>query len=54
MKIKLLHDAKVRFSAGQELEVEGREAERLLSLGLVEVVPAKPAAKKTTTKKKEG
>lgn len=52
MKIKLLRNTAVRFSAGQELEVDEREARRLLSLGLVEIkVPAKKAS---TAKKKEG
>ena len=51
MKIKLLRDTAVRFSAGQELEVEEREASRLLALGLIEPVKQ---VKKTATKKKEG
>lgn len=50
MKIKLLRDTAVRFSAGQELEVAEQEARRLLALGLIE--PVKQVKK--TTKKKEG
>lgn len=51
MKIKLLRDARVNFPAGQELEVEEREAERLLSFGLAEVILEKPK-KAAATKKK--
>lgn len=51
MKVKLLRDTKVFFNTGQELEVEGREAERLIAFGLAEPVKQ---AKKMATKKKEG
>ena len=53
MKIKLLRDTAVRFSAGQVLEVAEQEARRLLALGLIEIAPVK-AVKKTAQKKKEG
>lgn len=52
MKVKLLHDTRVNYPAGQELEVSAQEAERLLAFGLA--VPVKATVKKASTKKKEG
>jgi hypothetical protein len=41
MKIKLLMDQRVIFAKGSEIEVDEREAERLLSLGFAEKVAEK-------------
>ena len=58
MKIKLLMDQRVVFAKGSEIEVDEREAERLLSLGFAEKVAEKKAVVETKAekpkKKKEG
>jgi hypothetical protein len=58
MKIKLLMDQRVIFAKGSEIEVDEREAERLLSLGFAEKVAEKKAVVETKAekpkKKKEG
>lgn len=46
MKIKLLMDQRVIFAKGSEIEVDEREAERLLSLGFAEKVADKKAVVK--------
>ena len=47
MKVKLLRDTSVSLSAGTEVEVEEREAERLLAFGLaVKADERKKAARK--------
>jgi len=46
MKIKLLMDQRVIFAKGSEIEVDEREAERLLSLGFAEKVAEKKAVVK--------
>jgi len=48
MKIKLLHDHRVLFSAGSEIDVDEREAEKLLALD----VAVKAEEEKKTQKKK--
>lgn len=63
MKIKLLMDQRVIFAKGSEIEVDEREAERLLSLGFAEKLEEVKAEevkvevkeeKKPSKKKKEG
>ena len=47
MKIKLLYDYRVLFSAGSEIEVDEREAEKLLALDVaVKTEEEKKPAKK--------
>jgi hypothetical protein len=46
MKIKLLMDQRVIFAKGSEIEVDEREAARLLSLGFAEKVAEKKAVAK--------
>ena len=46
MKIKLLMDQRVIFAKGSEIEVDEREAERLLSLGFAEKVAGEKAVVK--------
>ena len=46
MKIKLLMDQRVIFAKGSVIEVDEREAERLLSLGFAEKVADKKAVVK--------
>ena len=46
MKIKLLMDQRVIFAKGSEIEVDEREAERLLSLGFAEKAAEKKAVVK--------
>ena len=48
-KVKLLYDYKVLLSAGSEIEVDEREAERLLAFNLAEKVK-KTAPKKAAKK----
>jgi hypothetical protein len=58
MKIKLLMDQRVIFAKGSEIEVDEREAERLLSLGFAEKVAEKKEVIQETKaekpKKKKG
>jgi hypothetical protein len=58
MKIKLLMDQRVIFAKGSEIEVDAREAERLLSLGFAEKVAEKKEVIQETKaekpKKKKG
>jgi hypothetical protein len=58
MKIKLLMDQRVIFAKGSEIEVDEREAERLLSLGFAEKVVGKKEVIQETKaekpKKKKG
>ena len=58
MKIKLLMDQRVIFAKGSEIEVDEREAERLLALGFAEkVVEKKEVIQETKAekpKKKKG
>jgi hypothetical protein len=63
MKIKLLMDQRVIFAKGSVIEVDEREAERLLSLGFAEKLEEVKAEevkveikeeKKPSKKKKEG
>jgi hypothetical protein len=49
MKVKLLHDTRVNFPAGTELEVSEAEASRLQAFGLAEEV--KEQAPKKAPKK---
>ena len=51
MKIKLLMDQRVIFAKGSEIEVDEREAERLLSLGFAseEKEPVKVEAEEAKT-----
>ena len=51
MKIKLLMDQRVIFAKGSEIEVDEREAERLLSLGFAEKVAEKKAVVETKAEK---
>ena len=57
MKIKLLMDQRVIFAKGSEIEVDEREAARLLSLGFAEKIAEKKAVTETKAerpkKKKE-
>jgi hypothetical protein len=58
MKVKLLMDQRVIFAKGSEIEVDEREAERLLSLGFAEKVAEKKEVIQETKaekpKKKKG
>lgn len=58
MKIKLLMDQRVIFAKGSEIEVDEREAARLLSLGFAEKIAEKKVVVETKAekpkKKKEG
>ena len=51
MKIKLLMDQRVIFAKGSEIEVDEREAERLLSLGFAEKVAEKKVVVETKAEK---
>lgn len=42
MKVKLLHDTRVNFPAGTELEVSEAEASRLQAFGLAEEIKQAP------------
>lgn len=50
MKVKLLYDYKVFLSAGTEIEVNEREAERLLAFGMAEKKAEKAEEKKPKKK----
>ena len=58
MKIKMLVDSRIFFAKGSEIEVDEREAERLLSLGFAEKVAEKKEVIQETKaekpKKKKG
>lgn len=58
MKIKMLLDSRIFFAKGSEVEVDEREAERLLSLGFAEKIAEKKVVVETKAekpkKKKEG
>ena len=63
MKIKMLLDSRIFFAKGSVIEVDEREAERLLSLGFAEKLEEVKAEevkvevkeeKKPSKKKKEG
>lgn len=58
MKIKMLLDSRIFFAKGSEIEVDEREAERLLSLGFAEKIAEKKVVVETKAekpkKKKEG
>ena len=51
MKIKMLLDSRIFFAKGSEVEVDEREAERLLSLGFAEKVAEKKAVVETKAEK---
>jgi hypothetical protein len=51
MKIKMLMDSRIFFAKGSEVEVDEREAERLLSLGFAEKVAEKKAVVETKAEK---
>ncbi|WP_406022940.1 hypothetical protein [Succinivibrio sp.] len=51
MKIKMLLDSRIFFAKGSEIEVDEREAERLLSLGFAEKVAEKKAVVETKAEK---
>lgn len=58
MRIKLLHDAVVRFPSGSELEVSEEEGKRLIAFGngvevKAEEKAAAPQKKKTAAAKKK-
>lgn len=50
MKIKMLVDNRILFAKGSEIEVDEREAVRLLSLGFAEKVEDKPEPEKKASK----
>ena len=58
MKIKMLLDSRIFFAKGSEVEVDEREASRLLSLGFAEKVAEKKEVIQETKaekpKKKKG
>jgi len=58
MKIKMLLDSRIFFAKGSEVEVDEREASRLLSLGFAEKIAEKKVVVETKAekpkKKKEG
>lgn len=53
MKIKMLMDSRVFFAKGSEIEVDEREAARLLSLGFAEKVAEKKVVETKAEKPKK-
>jgi hypothetical protein len=51
MKIKMLLDSRIFFAKGSEVEVDEREAERLLSLGFAEKIAEKKVVVETKAEK---
>ena len=51
MKIKMLLDSRIFFAKGSEVEVDEREASRLLSLGFAEKIAEKKAVTETKAEK---
>ena len=52
MKVKLLHDARIRHKAGEIVEVSLAEAQNLIALGSAEEVQPKPTKARTKKEKK--